>query len=176
MAIHDGVSDTGTPYEIVPLTRSVAIAPGNEIVGTVGDGQSERVTFRIPRYYDGHDLSACDQIWINWKNAGGTEGTYLVEDRETEGEMLAFSWLLSAAACSTEGVLAFSIHFADLGSDGEILYRWSTRRIDRMVVAPTLSGGSGDYAPEHITVDVNALLSAVEEKVKGVYENGSASY
>ena len=45
-----------------------------------------------------------------------------------------------------------------------------------MVVAPTLSGGSGDYAPEHITVDVNALLSAVEGKVKGVYENGSASY
>lgn len=134
MALHSTIKDTGSFFTIVPETRAVQVPSTHKVIGVVGDHLAEQLTFEIPRFIDGHDISGCARRYVAWKNVGGELGTdQLVPlDESPEGAkegMLYFTWTIRDRLAAVRGLVQFSLHFEDVaeGEDGErVLYHWGT--------------------------------------------------
>lgn len=133
MAHTDKIKDTETHFTIDPTTRTIATdSSGNNIIVQY-DHNSERFTFEIPRYVDGHDMSESTEVRIHYRNASSnnlskTNGVYIPDDvviSEDDENMLTFSWLLSSATTQYIGYLHFSIQFVCLNGD-TVEYAWNT--------------------------------------------------
>lgn len=133
MSHNDKIRDTETHFIINPETRAItnAIAANNIIVQY--DHNSERFTFEIPRYVDGHDMFESTSVRIHYRNSSSnqlskTNGMYVPDDlslSDDSEDVVTFSWLLSAATTQYIGFLHFSIQFICL--DGETVeYAWNT--------------------------------------------------
>lgn len=57
------VPDSDTYFMINPYTREIENTNYNKTVLMRGDHNSERFTFEIPRYVDGHDMSLCNRMY-----------------------------------------------------------------------------------------------------------------
>lgn len=59
------IYDSDMHYVIDPLTRQINNDDADQKVVLVqGDHKSERLTFEIPRYIEGHDMSLCDVVCV----------------------------------------------------------------------------------------------------------------
>lgn len=133
MPHNDKIKDTETHFIIDPLSRAITneSAPNNTIVQY--DHNSERFTFEIPRYVDGHDMFESTEVRIHYRNASSnnlskTNGVYIPDDLsmvEGDENTLAFSWLLSSATTQYIGYLHFSIQFVCFNGD-IVEYAWNT--------------------------------------------------
>lgn len=61
------VSDDDRLFVIDPTSRSIT-HDGDEIVLVKGDHNSEVFSFEIPRIVEGHDMSLCDHVRIQYSN------------------------------------------------------------------------------------------------------------
>lgn len=133
MSHNSKIRDTETHFIIDPTTRLITneSASNNTIVQY--DHNSERFTFEIPRYVDGHDMFESTSVRIHYRNASSTNlaktnGVYIPDDLAVTGEgedTVTFSWLLSSATTQYIGSLHFSIQF--LCHDGDTVeYAWNT--------------------------------------------------
>ncbi len=126
MAHIHSVYDTDLHFVIDPITRAIT-NQGTKSKVIQYDHNSERVTFEIPRFIDGHDMTLCDKVEIHYIN-GQNEDIYPVSDvalSPATDDIAIFSWLLSRNATSYVGALKFSIRFACL--TGEVIdYDWHT--------------------------------------------------
>ena len=130
---HD-VIDTNTHFIINPLTRKITSAETTPLSLMQYDHNSERLTFEMPRYIDGHDMTLCNKIEVHYINITKNKtqqnaDIYRVDDisvgeGETEEKAL-FSWLVSQNATKLVGSVMFSICF--LCTTEEIIdYSWAT--------------------------------------------------
>ncbi len=130
------IQDSEPHFIINPSARTITnSSPDNNIIVQY-DHNSERFTFEIPRYVDGHDMSECiesGEVRVNYRNSASTglsknDGVYTCEDlavSDDDEDIVTFSWLLSSAATQYIGYLYFSIQF--ICFDGEnIAYSWNT--------------------------------------------------
>ena len=141
------IKDTETHFIINPETRTITndFKGNNTIVQ--GDHNSERFTFDIPRYVDGHDMSEVSDISINFRNAATSNiliynGTYKPDDVAIGGEnedIVTFSWLLSSDTTQYVGNLLFSIQFVCLNDKGEVTYVWNTGVYKDIAVIETMN-------------------------------------
>ena len=131
--IHD-VIDTHPHFTIDPETRvTKKTTPGKAVVMQY-DHDSKRITFDMPRYVEGHDMTLCTKVevhYINIKTDGKKkkEGHFKVKDItiSTEDEnKITFSWLISQNGTQLEGSLNFLIRFTCTGEAGAIEYAWHT--------------------------------------------------
>ena len=80
---------------IDPESREIIIPETYQILGVESDEKVERIEFECPKIVgDNIDLSKL-QIRINYQNANGDKDQYIVEDVETNGDNIEFSWLLT---------------------------------------------------------------------------------
>ena len=94
---------------------------------------SERLTFELPRFIDGHDMTTCNVVEVHYINAGTTAknpGLYIVNDfvaatNEAGEEIVKCSWLVSKNATQLAGKLLFRLNFI-CSNGGEIDYLWPT--------------------------------------------------
>ena len=133
MSHNSKVQDTETHFIIDPLTRSITNSSSANNTIVQYDHNSERFTFDIPRYVDGHDMSESNEVRVHYLNSASTgltktPGVYICNDLKISDEdenLVTFSWLLSSATTQYIGSLYFSIQFVCF--DGEILdYAWNT--------------------------------------------------
>lgn len=131
--IHD-VYDSDTRFIINPITRAVKNESSKKTTLIQHDHNSERFSFEIDRYIEGHDMSLCNKVEINYINVDSAnkeqknEGLYPVEDLQISNEneeKVVFSWLISEQATMYAGLLSFTIMFRCM-ENGETKYRWST--------------------------------------------------
>ena len=127
------IKDTETHFIIDPETRTIKTESAGNNILVQYDHNSERFTFEIPRYVDGHDMYESSAVRIHYRNQGTTalvkaNGVYTPTDlaiSDADENTLTFSWLLSSAATQCVGFLNFSIQFLCLDGD-TIVYSWST--------------------------------------------------
>lgn len=123
----DENADTGRDYLVIdPLTRTITV-PGSEMVfGVTGDELADRKYFMCPRYVgDGLDLAGMF-IRVNYRNAGGDEDGYLVDDVAVVGDYVTFSWRLWPKVTEYKGAIQFSV-CADLPNTAERRFPdWNT--------------------------------------------------
>lgn len=129
MHSHD-VIDGDQYFTIDPPTRQ--ITNNSQKVKLIQyDHNSERFTFECPRFIDGHDMSLCNSIRVNYvniekKTKEHADGIYKVDDVQASEDKIVFSWLISRNATQKVGPLNFLIQFACISEDSNVDYEWHT--------------------------------------------------
>lgn len=105
------------------------------------DNNSTRVTFEMPRYVRGHDMSRCSTVEVHYDNISidrkqKRSDVYVVTDiivAPEDDETINFSWLVSRGATQIVGNLDFSLHFG-CNEDPDLEYAWHTTPYSGIVV------------------------------------------
>ena len=127
------VYDSDTHFIINPITRQIRNESSKKTVLIQGDHNSERFTFELPRYIEGHDMSLCNKVEVHYLNIASDKktrnsGMYTVADFQIspdDPEKVICSWLISSNATQLAGVLSFRLRYK-CEEDGVITYAWGT--------------------------------------------------
>lgn len=161
------VYDTDKHFTIDPVTRKITNVSGKAII-VQGDHNSERLTFELPRYIDGHDMSMCNEVQVHYLNSEAVSpvtsapGIYRVDDLQispNSDDVVVLSWLVSGNATKYVGKLQFNIRFV-CTSDGETVdYAWHTGNFTDIFVV------SGIYNGEEIPTEQqhDAIMQLFEQ-------------
>lgn len=110
---------------IDPESREIVIPETYQILGVESDEKVERIEFECPKIVgDNIDLSKL-QIRINYQNANGDKDQYIVDDVETDGDNIIFSWLLSRKVTAYQGTVQFIVCAVKV-SGSAITNEWNT--------------------------------------------------
>ena len=105
-SVIEPVNDT---FEIDPETRGITVPASEKLFGVANDGNSERKHFRCSKIVgDNIDLSTM-HLYVNYQNANGQKYPYLVEDVQTDGDYITFSWLIGPDVVAYKGQVKFIV-------------------------------------------------------------------
>lgn len=141
------VIDSDITFIVDPFTRAITSENPQKFVIMRGDHNSERFTFKIPRYIEGHDMYLCNHVAVPYLNYEGKKkgqnyatGVYLSTDIHVDPEnenMLVFSWLISSNSTKFAGGLSFSVLLSCM--NGMIVeYRWGSDTYNQIAIADNL--------------------------------------
>ena len=139
-----GIVDGDPHFIIDTVSRKIINNSGKDTLVQF-DHNSERLTFELPRYVEGHDMSNCNKITISYLNVAVT-GLYEVNDltvKDMDGDNVSFTWLISSNVTQNVGKLAFAITFECLQPDGKITYSWHTGVNGDMKIISTMVNDAG---------------------------------
>lgn len=154
--------------------RIIGIPEQFKVLGVESDKDVKVMQFRIPKTYKGTDLSAFT-ISVNYQNARGTKGRYIVTDKKVSGDQIEFSWTVGKTATVYRGDTRFIVCMRLTGSDGVIKKEFNTT-LATMTVLEGLE--VDDPVIEQEEKDIIAqLLQIVDDKskeaVQAVTEEGT---
>lgn len=145
-------------FEIDPETRVITVPASEKLFGVANDGNSERKHFRCPKIVgDNIDLSTM-HLYINYQNDNGQKYPYLVEDVQTDGDYITFSWLIGPDVVAYKGQIKYIV-CAKNGATAE----WNT----------TLAGGTvleGLEATEEIVEKNPDIIEQILTRLDNVTE------
>lgn len=143
--------------------RIIDIPEQFKVLGVESDKDVRAMQFRIPKTYKGTDLSAF-AISVNYQNARGTKGRYIVTDKKVSGDQIEFSWTVGKTATVYRGDTRFIVCMRLTGSDGVIKKEFNTT-LATMTVLEGLE--VDDPVIEQEEKDIIAqLLQIVDDKSK----------
>lgn len=153
------VSDTDAAFTINPITREIQNTKSNKRILMQNDHNSERFSFKVPRFIDGRDVASCNLVQVQYLNVDSrsresSSGVYTVTDMEVYpfiNDMLTCSWLISNNATKFAGHLSFLLRFAHVTDDGLVKYAWSTDIYSEIAI---VEGLNSDVIFEQEYVDV----------------------
>lgn len=142
------VPDSDTYFRIDPYTREIINTNYNKTVLMRGDHNSERFTFEVPRYVDGHDMSLCNRVIVHFDNVGATinevhsDVDYMKDLRinPDNPETVISSWLIRREATQIVGILSFSLQYQCVEGD-EVTYEWNTDSYDEIEIRKSKNNG-----------------------------------
>ncbi len=180
MAHTHSVIDDDLHFIIDPSTRE--IGNGSQKVKLMQyDHNSEQFTFEIPRFVEGHDMSLCNSIRVNYININKSNrephpGVYEVSDIKVEEDNIIFSWLVSRNATQYVGPLNFLIKFICFDENDYITYEWHT---DIFKSASVSTGMNNEESIEEVYPDIlekwkTDVLSAEASRVTAESERVTA--
>lgn len=141
-----GVFDADNRFTINPTTK-VVTNQSEKTVLIQGDHNSERFTFELPRYIDGHDMSLCNKVEVHYLNVerrtkNTSKDVYPVTDLQihpsNQGVVIC-SWLISGNATVYAGTLSFMVHFACVDENATVTYSWNTAVHEGIAVSTGIS-------------------------------------
>lgn len=139
------------------------------------DHNSERYEFEMPRYIDGHDMSLCNDIRVNYLNVASnrsaqTNGPYVVKDMQVDPsseDKIVFSWLISRNSTKYAGTLNFNISFRCL--TGAIVdYAWYTDIFKGITVSAGIENNGNEYVEEYVDILEQWKSEVLKSLVKSV--------
>lgn len=143
--------------------RIIGIPEQFKVLGVENDKDVKVMQFRMPKVYKGTDLSAFN-ISVNYQNARGMKGRYIVTDKKVSGDQIEFSWTVGKTATVYRGDTRFIVCMRLIGSDGVIKKEFNTT----LATMTVLEGLEVDYPViEQEEKDIIAqLLQIVDDKSK----------
>ena len=177
MANHKGVKDSGEYFVINPVSRKVTVPHAHKSIATVGDHNSEQITFECPQMVDGHDISQCSRRYITWINVNGEVGHDELQFAQVESAtagMVYLSWTIRNSLTVAKGIIQFSVHFEDIDENGETVYRWSTATCKDCDILDSINAILGVYEAIYVSGDtlVIADYTPVSDKTLSLETNG----
>ena len=148
MAHSHKVSDADTLFIIDPITR--AITTTSEKLSVMQyDHCSERLSFSMPRYIEGHDMSVCNKVEVHFlnidtKTKDQTSGHRELDDFQIDpedDEKVRVSWLITKGSTKLGGNLHFLLNFRCV-EDGVETYAWHTDFFKHYSVIPGMDAAS----------------------------------
>lgn len=169
--LHD-VRDSDTRFRINEITKEITNTASIKSKLIQYDHDSERFTFELPRFVEGHDMSLCDKVevhYINIGKEGKSEDVYIVDDVSPSPEddsVVIFSWLISGNATKYAGSLHFLIRFVCLDGDN-IEYAWHTAIYSDITIADGMNNG------EAVITEYSDVLEAWKQDLIDAGGSGS---
>ena len=168
-----GIVDGDPHFIIDTVSRKIINNSGKDTLVQF-DHNSERLTFELPRYVEGHDMSNCNKITISYLNVAVT-GLYEVNDltvKDTDGDNVSFTWLISSNVTQNVGKLAFAIMFECVQEDGGITYSWHTGVNEDIRIISTIVNDTGvAYENVDILEQWKQQLFSTSKKAMGFIQN-----
>lgn len=166
MAHIHNIYDTDDHFKVDGTTRAITNVSSTKITVIQYDHNSERFTFEIPRYIDGHDMSECNVAQVHYINTDAaavnkSSGVYEIDDLQVspdDDSVVICSWLISSAATRYAGLLNFLIQLKCV-TNGTVDYRWSTGIYKGISVSDGMNNGDA-IAAEYVDV-----LAQFEERI-----------
>ena len=156
-------------FEIDEDLRTIHTPPRGNIIGVQGDNNVNHINFKMPRYYNGIDLSTFT-IKINYKNALDTINSYFIDNLIFGTDTMTFSWLVSKEVTILTGTVSFVVKLFNTIND-EINKFFSTA-IAEGVVLPSISVDDETLIPTpEIRNSIMEELLLLKERVT-LLENG----
>lgn len=126
------VIDSDTYFIIDPITRVIQNTARRKNVLMQFDHNSERFTFQVARYVEGHDMSLCNKVRVHYNNIDGQTGdenasVIELEDLQVnpeDSETVICSWLISRESTQLAGTLSFLVQYMCVSDEGEEDYEW----------------------------------------------------
>lgn len=142
------VPDSDTYFMIDPYTRKIENTNYLKTVLMRGDHNSERFTFGLPRYVDGHDMSLCNRVIVHFDNVGdsieniNSDVAYTDDLRidPNNPDLVICSWLIRREATQIVGILSFSLQYLCVEGE-EITYEWNTDSYDDIEIRKSKNNG-----------------------------------
>ena len=176
-SLHDGtgeaLKDAETRVISINEKRQFIVPEGYNLdLAYEGDVNSQIVSFRLPKKYEGHNLVDCGTKIINWKNliSGNEDWSELIpfipdwiDKLETE-KFQFLKWIVPPAAFTKAGTIQVSISIYDF-QDNKLAFAWNTAPFSGFNVRQTLTeiGYKGENSV-HPTIAKNELLYIDEER------------
>ena len=154
---------------IDPESREIVIPETYQILGVESDEKVERIEFECPKIVgDNIDLSKL-QIRINYQNANGDKDQYIVEDVETNGDNIEFSWLLSRKVTMYRGTVNFVVCAVKVSGE-TIQNEWNTTLATSQVLEglPVDKQEPTEEQSDVITQLLNIVKQTSESSVQAV--------
>lgn len=131
------VTDSDTYFVIDPITHEIENTARKKRVLMQHDHRSERFTFELPRYVEGHDMTLCDRVRVHYNNVGTKTGAEEEEVEERadvveltdlrinpdDTETVICSWLIERQSTQLVGILSFLVQYL-CTDNGEVVYEW----------------------------------------------------
>ena len=156
-------------FEIDEDLRTIHTPPRGNIIGVQGDNNVNHINFKMPRYYNGIDLSTFT-IKINYKNALDTINSYFIDNLIFGTDTMTFSWLVSKEVTILTGTVRFVVKLFNTIND-EINKFFSTA-IAEGIVLPSISVEDETLIPTpEIRNSIMDELLLIKERVT-LLENG----
>lgn len=126
------VIDSDTYFIIDHITRKIENTAHRKNTIMQYDHNSERFTFELTRYVEGHDMSLCNRVRVHYINIDGQTGeSYadLVELNDLQidpnnSDTVICSWLISRRATQFAGSLNFLVQYMCVSDLGTVDYEW----------------------------------------------------
>ena len=139
------VQDDDMVFTLDTVTRKLVNSGSKKKTIPQYSHNSERLTFEVPRYIEGHDMSECNAIQIHYNNIevktkNESKDVYECTDMEIGDDKITFSWLLSKKATTYEGSLNFIVILKCV-TDGELHYAYPTEIYDKIRVTKGIDNG-----------------------------------
>lgn len=171
MAHSHSIIDSDLRFIVKPSDRTIINLSG-KIILVQGDHNSERFTFEVPRYIDGHDMFLCDVIEIHYLN-GTRPGIYEIDDMQLDPEndsVIIFTWLISSNGTKNTGPLNFAIRFKCM-TDNAVSYAWKTAIHSGIIIVSGINNTetlSDNYTDDYIEALTRweAQFTALETSVQ----------
>ena len=124
--------------------KRLILVPGYQTLLAIQfDNQSEIVTFKLPRYQEGVDLST-KVPYVNYRRPQVKDlGKALCTIEKTTEDSIYITWMVDATATQYDGVIQFQVEFAD--SEG---YRWQSQIGEIPILASLYNTGLEPYTPD----------------------------
>lgn len=161
------VYDTDLHLVIDPVTRNINNTSGKTVL-MQNDHNSERFTFEIPRYVDGHDMSLCNVTEVHYINIESANkdnqnaDVYPVVDLQIHPDdenYVIGSWLVSQNATMFAGSLNAIFRFACVAEENsDITYQWFTNVFKELKIS------QGIYNTDVVTHDDDSDVLAAWKK------------
>ena len=138
MAHDHEIIDSDVSFVIDPTTRAIT-TDSSKLYLVQYDHNSEKYTFKVPRFIEGHDMLECDTIAIDFTNSTRRKdntnvGVYLAKEVNVAEDSLLFTWLVSQDSTQLVGYLTFSVAFRCHDESGNIIYEWGTDTFSRITI------------------------------------------
>jgi hypothetical protein len=174
MAHLHSVYDGDTHFKIIPVSRKIENTTGKVIL-MQNDHNSERFTFEIPRYIEGHDMSICNKVEVHYNNTDTKtkdvnkdvyEATDLQVSPDSE-DVVICSWLISGNATKYAGSLYFVLRFACL-TDSTIDYQWFTDIYKDITISKSI------FNTETVAIDNSDILEQWKAEIEALFNSGGS--
>ena len=133
MAHKHQVYDSDKHFIINPITRVAKTDPSHKTMVIQFDHNSERFTFELPRYIEGHDMTECNKVEVHYLNVDTKtkderRGVYISDDLQVSADdenVVVCSLLISGNATELVGTLSFVVRYCCVEGD-VVTYAWNT--------------------------------------------------
>lgn len=169
------VKDTDVYFEIDAITRKIQAKSGKSAL-IQGDHNSEKFTFRMPRWIEEHDMVQCNSVQVHFMNVDSSKKAqskdiYEVDDLrvDTEDEdYISLTWLISNNATKYAGRLSFLIKFKCV-TDGVVEYVWNTAIYTDISIYEGMDNG------EAIAEEYSDILEQLKSKIEALAIGGGSA-
>lgn len=163
------IVDTDSRFLIDPTSRDIKQDGNAKIAIIQHDHNSERFSFSIPRFVDGHDMGASDKVEVHYVNISTktkdeSRGCYVVNDIESTDTTVELSWLIARTATKYAGTINFLVRFICYKEGTtEVVYTWNSSYYSGIPV------GTGCDCSEELPEDYYDILESWKKEIESEF-------